>query len=231
MDIGVIEAPTVRQLFTERIAGLIINNTLKPGDRLPSERELAQEAHISRSAVHLGMSDLERMGFVRTDGRHGTFVCDFARTGNIETLNLLIHFNGAEFGQDKIRDLLDMRMAIEGKAFELLCQKLTEDDLQVLQNDYEKAEQETDPDSLSSAFFDFHHDVCVCSGNFILPLIFNTFRDITLVYWQEALKKLGRNRCLDLLKRMLKTIEKKDAKACRNYLQKEFDLFLQEDPI
>lgn len=228
MDIGVIEAPTVRQLFTERIAGLIISNTLKPGDRLPSERELAREAHISRSAVHLGMSDLERMGFVRTDGRHGTFVCDFARTGNIETLNLLIHFNGAEFGQDKIRDLLDMRMAIEGKAFELLCQKLTEEDLQLLQNDYEKAEQETDPVSLSSAFFDFHHDVCVCSGNFILPLIFNTFRDITLVYWQEAVKKLGRSRCLSLLKSMLKKIERKDAQACRKYLQKEFDLFLKE---
>lgn len=228
MDIGVIEAPTVRKLFVERIAGMIINNTLKPGDRLPSERELAQEAHISRSAVHLGMSDLERMGFVRSDGRHGTFVCDFARTGNIETLNLLIHFNGADLGQDKIRDLLEMRMAIEGKAFELLSQKLTAEDIQTLQKDYEAAEKLNDPEFLSTAFFDFHHDICVCSGNFILPLIFNTFRDITLVYWQEALKKLGRDRCLSLMKSMLKTIEKKDADACRKYLQEEFNLFLEE---
>lgn len=228
MDIGVIEAPTVRQLFVERIAGMIINSTLKPGDRLPSERELAQEAHISRSAVHLGMTDLERMGFVRTDGRHGTFVCDFARTGNIETLNLLIHYNGAELSKDKIRDLLEMRMAIEGKALERLAEKLTEEDMNLLRKDYEKAAALKDPDTLSEAFFDFHHDVCVCSGNFILPLIFNTFRDITLVYWQEAIKKLGQETCISLLKKMLDTIEKKDAKASRKYLQKEFNLFLKE---
>lgn len=229
MDIGVIEAPTVRKLFVERIAGMIINNTLKPGDRLPSERELAQEAHISRSAVHLGMTDLERMGFVRTEGRHGTFICDFARTGNIETLNLLIHYNGAEFSKDKIRDLLEMRMAIEGKALERLADKLNDEDIAMLETDYEKAEKLTDPSELSAAFFDFHHDICVCSGNFILPLIFNTFRDITLVYWQEAIRKLGREKCLSLMKDMLKTIEKKDAKASRKYLQKEFDLFLKEN--
>lgn len=228
MEIGVIEAPTVRQLFVEKIADMIINNTLKPGERLPSERELAQEAHISRSAVHLGMTDLERMGFVRTEGRHGTFVCDFSKTGNIETLNLLIHVNGAELDQDKIKDLLEMRMAIEGKALERLADKLTELDLQILQKDYEKAQSIDDPEALSSAFFDFHHDICVCSGNFILPLIFNTFRDITLVYWQEAIKKLGRGTCLSLLKDMLDTIRKKDAKASREYLQKEFDLFLGE---
>lgn len=228
MEIGVIEAPTVRQLFVEKIADMIINNTLKPGERLPSERELAQEAHISRSAVHLGMTDLERMGFVRTEGRHGTFVCDFSKTGNIETLNLLIHVNGAELDQDKIKDLLEMRMAIEGKALERLADKLTELDLQILQKDYEKAQSIDDPEALSSAFFDFHHDICVCSGNFILPLIFNTFRDITLVYWQEAIKKLGRETCLSLLKDMLDTIRKKDAKASREYLQKEFDLFLGE---
>lgn len=228
MEIGVIEAPTVRQLFVEKIADMIINNTLKPGERLPSERELAQEAHISRSAVHLGMTDLERMGFVRTEGRHGTFVCDFSKTGNIETLNLLIHVNGAELDQDKIKDLLEMRMAIEGKALERLADKLTEQDLQILQKDYEKAQSIDDPEALSSAFFDFHHDICVCSGNFILPLIFNTFRDITLVYWQEAIKKLGRETCLSLLKDMLDTIRKKDAKASREYLQKEFDLFLGE---
>ena len=37
MEIGVIEAPTVRQLFIEKIARLIITGQLRPGDRLPSE--------------------------------------------------------------------------------------------------------------------------------------------------------------------------------------------------
>ncbi|MBO5555317.1 MAG: GntR family transcriptional regulator [Solobacterium sp.] len=41
MDIGIIEAPTVKELFIQKITGMIIRGELKPGEKLPSERELA----------------------------------------------------------------------------------------------------------------------------------------------------------------------------------------------
>ncbi|MBQ1549316.1 MAG: GntR family transcriptional regulator, partial [Clostridia bacterium] len=44
IDIGIIETPTVRQMFMERIAGMIVSGELKPGDKLPSEREMAAQA-------------------------------------------------------------------------------------------------------------------------------------------------------------------------------------------
>lgn len=226
MQIGIIEAPTVKQLFVEKITGMIMNNEIKPGDRLPSERELASQAHISRSAVHLGMSDLERMGFVETRGRQGTYVADFAKKGNIETLNLLIKFNGAGFDKNRVRDLLEMRMAIEGKALERLQNNLKEEDIHILEEDIKKAEQIEDPSDLASAFFDFHHDICVASGNFILPLLFNTFEYVTLAYWEEAIHKLGKEKCISLMKGLFQTILQRDASASREYLEKEFTLFL-----
>ena len=69
MNIGIIEAPTVKQLFIEKIAGMILNGELKPGDKLPSERELAAQARISKSAVHFAMAELERLGFGDADDR------------------------------------------------------------------------------------------------------------------------------------------------------------------
>lgn len=234
MEIGVIEAPTVRQLFIEKIARLIITGQLRPGDRLPSERELASQAKISKSAVHFAMAELERMGFVETNERHGTYVADFARTGNIETLNLLIRFNGSEFGRKKIGDMLEMRMAIEGKALERLAESLNDESAEILRKEVEEAKEIAEgkeSDSvmkLASKFFDFHHAICVCSGNFILPLLFNSFQDVTRSYWEEAIIHLGREECIRLMIGMYETLLKKDSRESIRYLQQEFEMYMEK---
>lgn len=196
---------------------------------MPSERDLAAQAHISRSAVHLAMSELEHMGFVETNGSHGTYVTDFARKGNIDTLNLLIRFNGADFSYDKISDLLEMRMAIEGTALKRLCSDLNNEKIHILEEDTEKAETCKDAHSLAEAFFNFHHDICVCSGNFILPLLFNTFRFVTLAYWEEAIRKLGREKCLSFMHGLLEKIREKNADEASAYLRHEFSIFIASE--
>lgn len=69
MDFGQIVAPTIKELFIERIEGMILSGTLKPGDRLPSERDLAEQMKISKTIVHIGLEDLARMASSRL--RHG----------------------------------------------------------------------------------------------------------------------------------------------------------------
>lgn len=223
---------TLKEALVIKIASLIINGRLKPGDRLPAERELAQKEGISRSAVHLAMVDLERMRFIETNARHGTYVCDFIQKGNIETLNLLIRLNGADLNEARIRDMLDMRLAIEGKAIELLLPKLSEKDIETLESDIEEASaiadnSEKSDRELAASFFSFHHDICVLSGNFILPLLFNTFEYATLIYWQQSIHYLGRPKCIELLEGFLRVIKKQDVKKCQIYLKQEFEIFVE----
>ena len=47
-----IQAPTLRELFVDQVIGMIFSGELRVGDRLPSERELSEQMHISRSMVH-----------------------------------------------------------------------------------------------------------------------------------------------------------------------------------
>ena len=77
-----IQAPTLRELFVDQVIGMIFSGELRVGDRLPSERELSEQMHISRSMVHTGLEDLERMGFVRMEPRRGNYIEDYARHGN-----------------------------------------------------------------------------------------------------------------------------------------------------
>ena len=230
MEIGIIEAPTVKELFIEKIAGMIIDGRLKPGERLPSERELAAQARISKSAVHFAMAELERLGFVTTNARHGTYVCDYTKTGTIETLNLLVNYSRDSFLEHfRMEDMLEMRMAIEGKAVEKLAETLNEETLALLEKDVEtsrEVSQKNDPSALAVTFFEFHHDICFASGNFILPLLFNSFRAVTLSYWEYAIRILGSERCMELMEELLDVIRKRDAKASQAFLKKEFDMFL-----
>ena len=109
-----IQAPTLRELFVDQVIGLIFSGELRVGDRLPSERELSEQMHISRSMVHTGLEDLERMGFVRMEPRRGNYIEDYARHGNFETLMALGKYGG-QFDHAIESSLVEARDAIEAR--------------------------------------------------------------------------------------------------------------------
>ena len=74
-----IVAPTVKELFVQQLEGMILSGELRPGDRLPTERELADEMKISKTVVHEGLRELHRLGFLDIASRRGVTVADYAR--------------------------------------------------------------------------------------------------------------------------------------------------------
>lgn len=231
IDIGTIQSPTVRELFTQRLAGLIINGELNPGERLPSERELAAQANISKSAVHLALVDLERMGFVETKERQGTYVADFTSRGNITILEQLTPANGFEYDSQKIIDILEMRDGLECRALERLAENLTEENIARLAKDVEDAKtyvastDKVDVHKLAMMYFDFHHDICICSGNFVLPLLFNTFRNSTTYFWEQPVRVLGVARSMEFMKGMYESILTGDAEESKRFFRSEMQYY------
>ncbi len=252
IDIGIIATPTVREMFMERIAGMIVSGELKPGDKLPSEREMAAQAKISKSAVHFAMVELERMGFVKTILRQGTYVEDFTRHGTADTLNLLTHTKNFHYTKSNVEDIIEMRDAIESAALKRLADNLTDEAIAAFREDVEQARtiiedgreggtrlEAVDPDDfigkdkypnldvpkLARAFFHFHHDLCVYSGNFVLPLLFNTFKESTSYFWEQPILEFGPERCLEFMQAMLDAVLTGDAKKSIAYLRGQLDLY------
>ena len=75
-----IVAPTVKELFIQQLEGMILSGELRPGDRLPTERELADEMKISKTVVHEGLQELHRLGHQRQAGPHGAGVRPYFQT-------------------------------------------------------------------------------------------------------------------------------------------------------
>ena len=72
MEFKKISSPTLRELFVQQLEDLILSGKLKIGEKLPTERQLAESMQVSRSVVNNGLSDLEKKGFLVVKPRSGT---------------------------------------------------------------------------------------------------------------------------------------------------------------
>ena len=156
MDFRPIVAPSIRELFIQQVEGAILSGQLKPGDRLPTERELADTMHISKTVVHEGLRELHRLGFLDIASRRGVTVADYAQTGSLETLRAIMDFHGGLPDAKTAGSILQLRYYLEGPAMEELAARHTPADmaaLQALQRQAEQAAQEG-TDALAEALFD-----------------------------------------------------------------------------
>jgi GntR family transcriptional repressor for pyruvate dehydrogenase complex len=83
------EARSTRDRVVEHARRLIESGVLKPGDRLPGERDLAREIGVSRPSVRSGLQALEAMGVVVSRRGSGTFIADGPPDLGTEPLSLL----------------------------------------------------------------------------------------------------------------------------------------------
>ena len=203
MDFRPIVAPSIRELFIQQLEGAILSGQLKPGDRLPTERELADTMHISKTVVHEGLRELHRLGFLDIASRRGVTVADYAQTGSLETLRAIMDFHGGIPDAKTAGSILQLRYYLEGPAMEELAARHTAADmaaLRALQRQAEQAAQES-VDALAEALFRYHRGITFLSGNTITPLIFNAFATVNLEFWKEYIQVVGREESLRTLAR------------------------------
>jgi molybdopterin/thiamine biosynthesis adenylyltransferase/DNA-binding transcriptional regulator YhcF (GntR family) len=74
MKLGPIERNTLSRSVAARLVGLIVNGTWKPGYRIPSERNLADQLEVSRTTVREALDMLASLDLVETQAARGTFV-------------------------------------------------------------------------------------------------------------------------------------------------------------
>ena len=83
MQIGVIEVPTRKALLVQKIEEQILSGQLRVGDSLPSERQLQEETHISKTMIHAALVELEQKGFLEITPRRGAVVANYAESGTM----------------------------------------------------------------------------------------------------------------------------------------------------
>ncbi|GAA3355343.1 FadR/GntR family transcriptional regulator [Streptomyces antimycoticus] len=109
----------------ERLRAYVEEGGLRAGDRLPTERELAQRLGISRASVKQAIVVLEVQGLVEV--RQGGGMCLLRDSLDTEPVERLVE------RRRRLPDVLDAREALETKLAELAAERRTDDDLMALQ--------------------------------------------------------------------------------------------------
>ena len=231
MQLGVIEVPTLKELFIQKIEEQILSGILKVGDSLPSERALQEETHISKTVIHAGLVELEQKGFIEILPRQGTVVANYEETGTMATLRDRIAHNGGYMTAQQTKSFLDARIAIEGSALKLLAGKATDEDIFALEEKLAAAEkiaaqEKPEPELLAGALFDYHRCICLRSGNEFFPLLYNEFKPIIVAFWVRSIQTFGVSANIGLSRRYLDDIRSHSPESAFNRLIRSVNEYL-----
>lgn len=145
----------------------LLAGSLKPGDRLISERELASQLGVSRPIVREGLRALTMLGIVEIRDRIGTVVT----RPDISVLNDFFTFALAQQA-DMHDDVMQARVAIECQAIRLACERAGIADFERLREALAKIETTIDEaDAGGMADFDFHRAIVLTSQSGTLNVL------------------------------------------------------------
>lgn len=88
------ESRTEQERFVDRMLKEILSGQRNPGDRLPTESELAAQYGLRKTNVHLALKELERLGFLEIVPRHATYVAHYWEQAKLETLAAIMTHGG-----------------------------------------------------------------------------------------------------------------------------------------
>lgn len=106
----------------------IISGSLLPGDKLPTERELAEQLSISRNSIREGLRVLENIGIVQSTQGSGNYISQNFDETMADTLSFLYYVKGMDEKQ-----VTEFRWMIEREALELASFRISEKECQTLQ--------------------------------------------------------------------------------------------------
>jgi len=117
----------MRESIGNAIKRYIIENQLMPGDKLPSESEMLNMFKTSRTSLREALRMLEGGGLVTVRQGDGVFVAQFDGNLLVENLQYSISFSGQD-----IRDILEVRQALELHCIMAAAESIDEEQLRVL---------------------------------------------------------------------------------------------------
>lgn len=149
-----------------QIEQLILRGVLRPGERLPSERELSEQLGVSRPSLREAVAELQARGLLETRAGAGIFVTNVLGSAFSEALIQLFASH-----DEAVFDYLSFRRDMEGLAAERAARYGTETDLKVIDKLFAKmvaAHGKRNPSEEAGLDADFHLAIIEASHNVIM---------------------------------------------------------------
>src|SRR4051812_16420201 len=212
---------------------LIDRGRLRPGDRLPAERELATQIGVSRPSVRAGLHALAAMGVVRSRHGSGTYIPDGPPSLGPEPLSFLAALHGVTRDE-----MYEARWILETEAAGLAAERASAEHLTTLAEEVAGLFASMhDPQVFLVHDINFHRSVAEAAGNAIVGSLVGM---VSALYYERRRGLVARASDRDLRdaaeahRRIYKAIRARDPQAARSamrdHLRQASEYQAQEPP-
>ena len=200
----------------EKFRALIREGSLKPGDRLPSERVLAEQFQVSRSSVREAIRSLELQGLVVSKRGSGTFI----NTDNLESMAALIAAT-LSTGNGALKHIFEMRHILEPQIAALAAQRADHEQIHEMERILETQAREIQGGKTGAdADTAFHFSLAAATHNSALMKLVSAVEDILHRSRDRSFQEPGRpQRSLESHRNILKMVRSGDAEGARRAME------------
>jgi len=207
MSFETIKRESTLEIIVQQIKLQIKNGTLKPGEKLPSERKLANLLGVSRASVREAIQALAYSGYLEVIQGKGTYVSDMAAKYD-EIANFL-----SEFSNYSVDYLMEARMTIEGEFARLAALNANQKEIDLMQKIFRKISHSKNANSFFVKDLELHLTIAKATHNPVLNGIMKIIGELIYKETQPILEASMefQERNLKNIKDLVQAIKERDA--------------------
>jgi GntR family transcriptional repressor for pyruvate dehydrogenase complex len=198
----------------------LILKKLKPGDKLPSERELAETLRVSRSSIRDAIRGLELTGLVEPRQGAGTIVRDVSGGARAHPFA-----DALQHRKESVRELLDFRKMLEPPLAARAATHASPEDIIEMEGILRRQEEKQRAGEAAVAEdTEFHYSVALASDNSVVLKVIDILMDLLRETRERSFQVEGRGqRSLAGHTRILAAIRKHDAEAAKAAMRRHIE--------
>jgi len=187
VDFGTFSREVLSDKVANRILALIRTQQLKPGDRLPPERDLTEMMGVSRLTLREALRTLSYMNVVENHQRKGTFITSLDPEMLVEHLELVFSLDDSTF-----LELLRARKVVEPSLAEMAASNITDDELDDLDRVMGKTKELiNDPEGFVDTDIELHTIITNAAHEMVLARFMDSILKVSTRSRQRTVALLG----------------------------------------
>jgi GntR family transcriptional repressor for pyruvate dehydrogenase complex len=221
-----VTADKLSQSVVDQVELLILRGILRPGTRLPSERDLSERMGVSRPSLREAIFVLEKNGLVSRRAGAGIFVCENLDSSFPPALTNLFSRH-----VEAVHDYIAFRRDMEGLAAERAAKYGSQTDLDVIDSVFQKMENA--PEGQGAALdIDFHMAIIDASHNVLMVHMMRAMYDLLkqgVFYSRSVVIRVtqSRDELLEQHRAINAALQARDPKAARTAIEAHMDFVAQ----
>lgn len=171
-----LENTNMSDRIADSLRSSILQGEVEPGERLPSERSLAEKFNVTRTTLREALKKLEQLKLVGMRQGQGITVRDF-KTASMDLLSYLLSMDG-KIDEQLMHNVLEARVLLVTEVTRLAALRASEEEIIALESALESLLDSADMCDYQLRDFEFYRLLAVASHNLVYALLMNTIKHI-----------------------------------------------------